>query len=184
MTNDSNLKNWLMLTPHTPLLGVSERAPDGVENVAVFRTSLARYTMIYSEGLAAQATCSRVTPFLKPPHTPSKNLRLHDLITCAPSSCCSVFPQHLAHAISDDLIHWEDRGPLQIHSSQRWLAGRYGAPFVWRQGSSSLQSNQDGSCFWMALMGEAEVSTHTSFIGLLQSEDGFKWHLLPERNTR
>lgn len=108
--------------------------------------------------------------------------------------------QHLAHAVSDDLLHWSDRGPLEIPPSQRWLAGRFGAPFVWRQpidlGQPSSPPSvvaderaghvaaQGATCFWMALMGEAELATHKSFIGLLFSSDGIHWKLLQERNFR
>ena len=34
----------------------------------------------------------------------------------------------------------------------------------------------------MVLMGESEVVTHASAIGLLTSSDGIEWQLLPERN--
>ncbi|HOW65405.1 MAG TPA: FAD-dependent oxidoreductase [Candidatus Paceibacterota bacterium] len=53
ITCDPNLEQWEILSTNTPLLGVSERAPDGVENVTIFRTGDHR-TMIYSEGLADQ----------------------------------------------------------------------------------------------------------------------------------
>ena len=172
VTDDLTLKRWSVLTRDAPLIGTSERAPDGVENVAVFRGPAGRYVMIYSEGLVSQ---------------------------------------HLAHAVSDDLIEWSDRGPLQIRATQRWLAGRYGAPFVWRQpagaspfgaaatdsagaetadgvgvadGAAGVSATAErGGCFWMALMGEAEIETHASFIGLLHSTDGAAWNLLPERNA-
>ena len=54
VTDDPTLRRWTILSRDAPLLGVSARAPDGVENVAVFPTSRGRYLMIYSEGLAAQ----------------------------------------------------------------------------------------------------------------------------------
>lgn len=54
-TDDPSLKRWTVLTRDAPLLGVSTRAPDGVENVAVFHGLDYRYVMIYSEGLALQA---------------------------------------------------------------------------------------------------------------------------------
>ncbi len=53
ITRDSMLKRWEILTTNAPLLGVSGRAPDGVENVMVVRTG-DQWTMIYSEGLANQ----------------------------------------------------------------------------------------------------------------------------------
>lgn len=53
ITRDPKLERWDILSAKAPLLGVSERAPDGVENVMVFRTG-DRWTMIYSEGLADQ----------------------------------------------------------------------------------------------------------------------------------
>lgn len=53
ITRDTHLQRWTLLTPDAPLLGVSERAPDGVENIMVFRTG-DHWTMIYSEGLADQ----------------------------------------------------------------------------------------------------------------------------------
>ena len=53
VTRDPKLKQWSILTADAPLIGRSERAPDGVENVAVFRTG-EDWTMIYSEGLANQ----------------------------------------------------------------------------------------------------------------------------------
>ncbi len=52
-TRDSKLEQWEILSTNAPLLGVSERAPDGVENVMIFRTG-DHWTMIYSEGLANQ----------------------------------------------------------------------------------------------------------------------------------
>jgi sucrose-6-phosphate hydrolase SacC (GH32 family) len=53
VTRDPKLEQWEILTRDAPLLGRSERAPDGVENVMVFRTG-DHWTMIYSEGLARQ----------------------------------------------------------------------------------------------------------------------------------
>jgi hypothetical protein len=87
--------------------------------------------------------------------------------------------QHLAHAVSSDLYAWEDRGPLRLAispSEHAWLAGRYGAPYVWREPSG---------CFVMALMGEfsMKVAYHQSAIGLLVSEDGERWELAAERGA-
>jgi sucrose-6-phosphate hydrolase SacC (GH32 family) len=53
ITRDPKLERWKILSTNAPVLGVSERAPDGVENVMIFRTG-DRWTMIYSEGLANQ----------------------------------------------------------------------------------------------------------------------------------
>jgi predicted GH43/DUF377 family glycosyl hydrolase len=53
LTRDPKLERWEILSTKDPLLGVSERAPDGVENVMIFRTG-DHWTMIYSEGLADQ----------------------------------------------------------------------------------------------------------------------------------
>ena len=53
ITRDPELKRWEILTKDAPLIGISQSAPDGVENVMVFRTG-DRWTMIYSEGLENQ----------------------------------------------------------------------------------------------------------------------------------
>ena len=53
ITRDPKLERWELLTANAPLLGVSERAPDGVENIMIFRTGDC-WSMIYSEGLADQ----------------------------------------------------------------------------------------------------------------------------------
>jgi predicted GH43/DUF377 family glycosyl hydrolase len=53
LTRDPRLEQWEILSTNAPLLGVSERAPDGVENVMIFRTG-DHWTMVYSEGLANQ----------------------------------------------------------------------------------------------------------------------------------
>ena len=147
VTDDTKLKRWRVVTTEKPLLGVSERAPDGVENVAVFQRHDGSYQMIYSEGLVAQ---------------------------------------HLAYAVSSDLYTWHDRGQLKLAGAgpvpagavdvrvQAWMAGRYGAPFVWR--------DSDG-CFRMTLMGEYEVVTHRSAVGLLGSADGEQWELLAEKRA-
>lgn len=44
---------WTILTQDAPLIGMSDRSPDGVENVMIIRTDDV-WTMIYSEGLAEQ----------------------------------------------------------------------------------------------------------------------------------
>ena len=53
VTSDPALEKWKILTVDAPVIGVSERAPDGVENITVFKAG-AEWLMIYSEGLAAQ----------------------------------------------------------------------------------------------------------------------------------
>jgi len=128
VTDDPALERWTILTQGAPLIGMSERAPDGVENVSVLRTG-AVWTMIYSEGLAEQ---------------------------------------HLAYAVSQDLTHWTLGGEIQL-PVQTWMAGRYGAPFIWREGDLWL----------MLLMGE-DAAERTRF-GLFTSADALHWQPLPER---
>jgi hypothetical protein len=53
ITRDPKLAVWEILSRDTPLIGWSERAPDGVENTMIFKTG-DHWTMIYSEGLADQ----------------------------------------------------------------------------------------------------------------------------------
>lgn len=53
ITRDPKMETWEILSREAPLLGVSERAPDGVENIMVFHTG-DHWTMIFSEGLARQ----------------------------------------------------------------------------------------------------------------------------------
>ena len=127
ITKDPNLEKWEILTKEEPLIGISEKAPDGVENTMVFKTG-DHWTMIYSEGLVNQ---------------------------------------HLAIATSEDLRKWKLEGSLEI-PTQKWIARRYGAPFVW----------QDGSQWFMLLMG-TDAADKTTF-GLLASPDGKSWKLLPE----
>lgn len=127
ITRDPKLEKWEILTLTAPLLGHSAGAPDGVENVMVFRTG-EHWTMIYSEGLANQ---------------------------------------HLALATSTDLRNWKILGPIEI-PRQKWMARKYGAPFVWR----------DGPEWRMILMGEND-QRRTTF-GLLSSSDGRHWIPLPE----
>ena len=127
ITRDPLLKEWQILTPDQPLIGTSDRAPDGVENIMVFKTGNF-WTMIFSEGLAHQ---------------------------------------HLARATSPDLVNWTQSGPVAV-PVQKWMAHRYGAPFVWPEG--------DG--WMMILMGE-DANGKTTF-GLLSSPDGKEWKILPE----
>lgn len=127
ISRDPRLERWEILSRTAPLLGASSGAPDGVENVMVFRTG-DHWTMIYSEGLARQ---------------------------------------HLALATSTDLRAWKLHGEIPL-VRQKWMARKYGAPFVWR----------DGTEWRMILMGENE-QRRTTF-GLLTSSDGQRWTLLPE----
>ena len=60
---DPGLRKWEILTKDAPLIGRSETAPDGVENVAVFRMD-DLWTMIYSEGLAKQHLALAESPDL------------------------------------------------------------------------------------------------------------------------
>lgn len=53
LTRDPKLETWEILTPDAPLLGRSDRAPDGVENVMVYRTG-DQWTMLFSRGLRDQ----------------------------------------------------------------------------------------------------------------------------------
>lgn len=102
-------------------------------------------------------------------------------LSCTLSAASRLEQQHLALAVSADLYTWEDRGPLQLAAAadragappQLWMRGRHGAPFVWREPSG---------CLTMALMGESDVETHSSAIGLLTSaDDGERWELVEER---
>jgi sucrose-6-phosphate hydrolase SacC (GH32 family) len=127
ITHDPKLKQWEILTRDAPLIGWSDRAPDGVENMMIFKTG-DHWTMIYSEGLANQ---------------------------------------HLALATSKDLRDWKLEGPIEI-PRQKWTARKYGAPFVWR----------DGSQWLMILMGTNDRDRTT--FGLLSSPDGKQWTLLSE----
>jgi hypothetical protein len=127
ITRDPKLERWEILTREAPLLGVSERAPDGVENVMIYKTE-DHWTMLYSEGLQNQ---------------------------------------HLALARSADLRTWTLEGPIEL-PRQNWMARKYGAPFVWREGAE-----------WrMILMGENERNRTT--FGLATSPDGKRWTLLQE----
>jgi sucrose-6-phosphate hydrolase SacC (GH32 family) len=127
ITTDPSLDKWQILTPDQPLIGPSPRAPDGVENIAVFKTGNL-WTMVYSEGLVHQ---------------------------------------HIARATSPDLMTWTETGPIEL-PVQKWMARRYGAPYVWA----------DGDGWVMILMGE-NAAGRTTF-GLLTSHDGVQWSLLPE----
>ena len=167
VTNDRKLSRWTILTKDAPLLGASERAKDGVENVAVFQRRDGRF-QARSEGR------SRVLPH-RTPHSFTRACPRHPRHSHAAQMIYSesLSNQHLAYAVSDDLYTWEDRGPLKLAFSPAehpWLGGRYGAPYVWREPSG---------CFLMALMGEFSMKTayHQSAIGLLVSDDGEGWDL-------
>ena len=76
--------------------------------------------------------------------------------------------QHLAIAQSADLFTWNHLGPVQIEK-QKWLAHKYGAPFVW----------QEANQYYMVLMGE-ENNTKKTTLGLFHSTDGLQWLSAPE----
>lgn len=63
VTTDPDLRNWDILTQAEPLIGRSEQACDGVENVTVYRTENC-WTMLYSEGLAEQHLACAQSPDL------------------------------------------------------------------------------------------------------------------------
>jgi sucrose-6-phosphate hydrolase SacC (GH32 family) len=128
-TRDPGLEQWTIRSTNRPVLGVSARAPDGVENIMIFPTGR-RWTMIFSEGLAGQ---------------------------------------HLALATSADLDAWSVGGAIPL-VRQKWMAHKYGAPYVWREPGRWL----------MLLMGE-NTAGKTTF-GLLDSADGTRWNLRPERD--
>ena len=130
MTQDPDLKDWTITSVDQPLIENYDRAPDGVENVVVYR-ALGRWVMMLSEGIANQ---------------------------------------HLGYAVSDDLIEWEIKDEVPVEE-QHWLSYRYGAPFVWQE--------PDGR-YVMLLMGE-ESEDNRSSLGLLHSDDGIHWSVLPER---
>jgi hypothetical protein len=75
--------------------------------------------------------------------------------------------RHLALATSTDLRQWNLQGPIEL-PRQQWMSRKYGAPFVWRDGTRGV----------MILMGENSAG-RTAF-GLLSSPDGRRWTLLPE----
>ena len=63
ITTDPELKQWKILTTDKPLIGTSDSAPDGVENIMVFKTGK-EWTMIYSEGLTHQHLARATSPDL------------------------------------------------------------------------------------------------------------------------
>ena len=76
--------------------------------------------------------------------------------------------QHLALATSPDLVAWKLEGPIEI-PRQKWMSRKFGAPYVWR----------DGSLWLMILMG-TDDKDRTTF-GLLTSPDGRQWKPLQEK---
>ena len=62
-TKDPVLKKWKILTKDAPLIGASDAAPDGVENVTLLKTG-DLWTMIYSEGLEKQHLAYAQSPDL------------------------------------------------------------------------------------------------------------------------
>lgn len=79
--------------------------------------------------------------------------------------------QHLAGAVSEDLVNWKHTGAIDIEL-QDWMKCRYGAPFVWKEEKG----------YAMMLMGENE-NKETTF-GLLTSEDGIHWSMLKEEKGK
>ncbi len=63
VTTDKDLREWRILTTDAPLIGRGERAPDGVENITVFKTGQV-WTMIYSEGMKNQHLAYAQSPDL------------------------------------------------------------------------------------------------------------------------
>lgn len=53
ITKDADLREWDIITINEPLIGVGKDAPDGAENVTVYRLEN-KWVMIYSEGLKSQ----------------------------------------------------------------------------------------------------------------------------------
>lgn len=75
--------------------------------------------------------------------------------------------QHLAIASSPDLIEWKLEGPIKI-PRQKWMSRKFGAPFIWREGSQWL----------MILMGTNDKDQTT--FGLLTSNDARRWKPIGE----
>lgn len=150
---------WRILSRAAPTVGVSSRAPDGVENVAVFRRGLVR-------GVVADGSAGTDGSAGEPGGTSGSGGHEYVLIYSE-----GLRAQHLAYALSaDGMETWRDGGAIAI-APAAWMAGRYGAPFVW----------SEAGCWWMALMGESELKLHASAVGLLYSADGSTWHVLAER---
>jgi sucrose-6-phosphate hydrolase SacC (GH32 family) len=77
--------------------------------------------------------------------------------------------QHfLALATSPDLVRWNLEGPIEI-PRQKWMYLKFGAPFVWRDGSE-----------WLMILMGTDDKDRTTF-GLLTSPDGRQWKPLQEK---
>lgn len=63
ITKDPDLKKWEILTRDASLIGASDSAPDGVENVTLLKAG-GVWTMIYSEGLEKQHLAYAQSPDL------------------------------------------------------------------------------------------------------------------------
>jgi sucrose-6-phosphate hydrolase SacC (GH32 family) len=74
--------------------------------------------------------------------------------------------QHLAYAVSTDLVAWTFKDDIAI-DRQWWMERRYGAPSVWRGADR----------WWTPLMGEDAKAF--ARVGLLTSPDGVRWTVLP-----
>ena len=174
MTNDTELKSWVVLTQAQPLIGTSREAPDGVENVAVFRAAGGGYAMIYSEGLASQHLARAISRDL------TSWIKLGRLALPGTADAAATDGDARGRTTADD----DEAGAPSAAAGgvQRWLGARYGAPYVWHEPPSGRGGAAAGGCYWMTLMGESELRTHTSAIGLLSSPDGVHWTLLPERS--
>ena len=68
VTDDPELRRWEILTRERPLLGVSERAADGVENVAIFKRRDNRSNVVHRHVLPDR---SMPTPERRPIDAPS-----------------------------------------------------------------------------------------------------------------
>lgn len=80
VTDDAELVQWTVLTKDAPLLGASERAKDGVENVAVFRRRDGRF----QARLLAEAHASRGWLLYPSPHAPMRARTQHACIPPPP----------------------------------------------------------------------------------------------------
>ena len=104
MTDDPSLAQWRVLTEEQPLIGVSARAADGVENVAVFRRADGRYNLIYSEGRVRPAQRaagglsedSAWSARLEAPRGPSRSYALWQLSDARSGLAASPLPHHLS----------------------------------------------------------------------------------------
>lgn len=154
ITRDPDLKEWEIITPTTPLLGITPEAPDGSENVMVFRTG-ELWTMIYSEGLAEQHLALAQSPDLR------RWQRLGRLDLPVQSWMASRYGAPFV---------WREL-PLPLRARQGRGSAKRGLP------DGSAKRGPEG--WWMILMGEDHA--HRTTLGLLTSSDGLNWDLLPER---